>query len=294
MGITQYPSTTPTTGGNVGGGTNLTTIGTIPYTSASGVLNQDTAIVRVSSGVIGSTSVRTGIIYPSADSTTAIQFNKADGTTNVMDIDTANARVGINTTPAGTFRVNIPATADALAEALVSSRVLTQKGLVVQGVASQSANLQEWQNNSGVALASITFQGRALVAEVRVGGIGANAMSIGYNADQILTASSTGVFNWTSGVLSASADTSLSRISAGIIGVGTGAAASVAGQIRSAASVTTAVTVANLPGSPVDGMRCAVTDSNATSFTLGIGAVVTGGGTTHVPVYYDGTSWRIG
>jgi len=36
-----------------------------------------------------------------------------------------------------------------LAEALVSSRVLNQKGLVVQGVASQSANLQEWQNSAG-------------------------------------------------------------------------------------------------------------------------------------------------
>ncbi len=64
--------------------------------------------------------------------------------------------------------------------------------------------------------------------------------------------------------------------------------------IESKADITTAVTVANLPTSPVEGMRCAVTDSNAVSFTAGIGSVVAGGGSTHVPVYYDGTNWRIG
>ncbi len=54
------------------------------------------------------------------------------------------------------------------------------------------------------------------------------------------------------------------------------------------------ITVAALPTSPVAGMRASVSDSDATSFTLGIGAVVAGGGSTHVPVYYDGTNWRIG
>jgi hypothetical protein len=37
-------------------------------------------------------------IYPSDDSTTAIQINKADGTTNVVNVDTTNRRVGIGTT----------------------------------------------------------------------------------------------------------------------------------------------------------------------------------------------------
>lgn len=40
-----------------------------------------------------------GIIAPSADSTTALRFTKADGSTNVMVLDTTNARVGINVTP---------------------------------------------------------------------------------------------------------------------------------------------------------------------------------------------------
>jgi hypothetical protein len=39
----------------------------------------------------------TGAFYPTTDSTTAMQFNKADGTTNIMTIDTTNSRVGIGT-----------------------------------------------------------------------------------------------------------------------------------------------------------------------------------------------------
>lgn len=69
----------------------------------------------------------------------------------------------------------------------------------------------------------------------------------------------------------------------------------VTGNMRATGGIiSAAVTVANLPPVPVDGMRASVTDSNAGSFTLGLGLVVTGGGTTHVPVYYDGTNWRIG
>lgn len=40
--------------------------------------------------------------------------------------------------------------------------------------------------------------------------------------------------------------------------------------------------------------RSFVTDSNAASFTAGIGAVVATGGSTNVPVTCDGTNWRIG
>ena len=41
-------------------------------------------------------------IKPTADSTTAIQINKADGTTNVLNIDTTNSRIGIGTTTPST------------------------------------------------------------------------------------------------------------------------------------------------------------------------------------------------
>ena len=52
--------------------------------------------------VNGKARISTGLIvpkiYPSADSASAFQINKADGTTNVFDVDTSNLRVGIGTT----------------------------------------------------------------------------------------------------------------------------------------------------------------------------------------------------
>lgn len=56
------------------------------------------------------------------------------------------------------------------------------------------------------------------------------------------------------------------------------------------ALVDTPVTVAGLPGSPSAGQRAIVSDANATTFA----SVVAGSGANIVPVYYDGTNWRIG
>jgi hypothetical protein len=59
--------------------------------------------------------------------------------------------------------------------------------------------------------------------------------------------------------------------------------------------VIVSTTVAALPSASGvgGGFRTFVTDSNATT-TAGIGAVVAGGGSNGVPVYSDGTNWRIG
>lgn len=51
--------------------------------------------------VIATNYLKTPKIYPSEDSTTAIQILKADGTTSVLNVDTTNARVGIGTTNPG-------------------------------------------------------------------------------------------------------------------------------------------------------------------------------------------------
>ena len=47
---------------------------------------------------ISTTLLNGGVFYPTSDSTTAIQFDKADGSTNVLTVDTTNARLGIGTT----------------------------------------------------------------------------------------------------------------------------------------------------------------------------------------------------
>ena len=57
----------------------------------------------------------------------------------------------------------------------------------------------------------------------------------------------------------------------------------------------TAVGVGSLPtcNAGAEGQHRAVNDANAT-FTAGIGATVANGGANHVPVYCDGTNWKIG
>jgi len=58
---------------------------------------------------------------------------------------------------------------------------------------------------------------------------------------------------------------------------------------------TTAVAVGALPAAATAGAgaRSMVSDSNAAT-TAGIGAVVAAGGANVVPVFSDGTNWRIG
>lgn len=52
------------------------------------------------------TGLKTGKIYPTANSTTALQILKADGTTNILNFDTTNGRVGVGLTdPQGVFEV---------------------------------------------------------------------------------------------------------------------------------------------------------------------------------------------
>jgi hypothetical protein len=57
-----------------------------------------------------------------------------------------------------------------------------------------------------------------------------------------------------------------------------------------------AVAVGSLPtcNAAAKAARYFVTDSNAASYTAGIGAVVAAGGSTNVPVVCDGTNWRVG
>ena len=74
--------------------------------------------------------------------------------TSVLVVDATTDGVGIaNAAPANQFNVNTPASADATADAILTASATTQTPLVVQGVALQAVNLQEWQDSTG----AITF-----------------------------------------------------------------------------------------------------------------------------------------
>ena len=70
-------------------------------TTTPGQLLEVNGIAKMSTGIISPKW------YPTSDSTTALQINKADGTSNILNIDTTNSRVGIGTiTPSKLLEVN--------------------------------------------------------------------------------------------------------------------------------------------------------------------------------------------
>lgn len=79
---------------------------------------------------------------------------------STLDRNYFNGNIGIGAaSPANRLVVNTPATADALAQAIIHTGVATNKGVVIQGFASQSANLEEWQSSTGTVLSRISSTG---------------------------------------------------------------------------------------------------------------------------------------
>ncbi len=110
---------------------------------------------------------------------------------------------------------------------------------------------------------------------------------------------STGALFWTSSTLSNvnTGDTGLCRGAAGQVNVNDGSTTCATVKDLFARQVNTgpvAVSALQTCNSANKGSRSFVTDSNAASFTAGIGATVAQGGTTNVPVVCDGTNWLIG
>lgn len=71
-------------------------------------------------------------------------------------------KIGVGTSTFGTnhkLLINPYNTVDNLAVAQVNAAVATAKGLVIQGYASQSANLLELQSNAGAILTSVSKDG---------------------------------------------------------------------------------------------------------------------------------------
>jgi hypothetical protein len=81
-----------------------------------------------------------------------------DGDT--LFIDGSDNRVGIGTTaPGNKLTVTAPTTADTTTDVMIGTSATTQTGLVIQGKASQSTSLQEWQNSAGTVMLSVNQTG---------------------------------------------------------------------------------------------------------------------------------------
>jgi hypothetical protein len=87
-------------------------------------------------------------------------------------------------------------------------------------------------------------------------------------------------------------DTAIGRISAGLTGVGTGAAGSFAGRQKLTSQIYAGTTIANLNASPTTGEVASVTDGDS-SLAWGATVVNSGAGATKYLVWWNGSAWTV-
>jgi len=272
------------------------------------------SVVSASNGRIGFASVATG------------------GSTSTLDTilvrDAANTLALRNGTTGQVLRIyhDTDAGITNYARAFIDAGVTTANTLIFgsEKGGTPTAAMTKFRLQVDGALVydyNITLTGSTTLA-----GLVAMGVSHLFNSSSgFLQAYSGGGYTWTSGSHNGTVDLRLTRLAAGVLVIDNNAAGfgslllgpsgttfnrikhdatgvlavkladdSAYSTIRALSHDSTGSTVAALPAAGTAGRRRHVTDSNAASFTAGIGAVVAGGGATIVPVFDDGTNWRIG
>lgn len=212
---------------------------------------------------------------------------------------------GSNTTPLATFAAALNTSGAVNAFDISVADTASAAGSTYFRVRAGSAGTTEVLavNNNNQVRANFGFVGP--VTGMQFGYSGIQWAVYGTTSFYNIQSRSDGCYSWTSSTNPlGTVDTGIARAAAGVVEFNNGVNA---GSLRDAKARNfispdangsyiqlPGMTVANLPASPVRGMRCYVTDSNAVSYTLGIGATVVGGGSTVVPVFYNGANWLIG
>ncbi len=142
------------------GSTSITdsglTAGRVTFAGTAGLLTDDADLTfstdtLTATKIVASTNLTASIIKPPSDSTTAIQITNATGT-RVIDVDTTNARVGINTTPGSGHAFDVQATTDTVFGAFGD---VNGTGTLIYLSKDGSSNaLINSRNNQGMVLAT--------------------------------------------------------------------------------------------------------------------------------------------
>ncbi|MBW4061801.1 hypothetical protein HJC99_04505 [Candidatus Saccharibacteria bacterium] len=136
--VASVASTTQTLGYSAcGGGSYVTLQGVTPGTADTGNLNiTGTGIfaTQITSPIVKTTNLR-----PTADGTSAIQFQNAAGTTNVLTVDTTNSRINVGTNGTPTGQLYVSGTLPTAAAGSVSTGS-APNNIYVQGHYAYTAN----------------------------------------------------------------------------------------------------------------------------------------------------------
>lgn len=133
-----------------------------------------------------------GKIYPTADGTTALQITKADATTRIVNVDTTNARVGINKN-AGAFDLDVAGAANI--DGALTFGVGTITGLTINNSPSQSNDYLLYYSASANAFRRCTVGSCAAAATAGVSSLNGltGGLSIASGGNVSVTAASTTV-----------------------------------------------------------------------------------------------------
>lgn len=156
--------------------------------------------ITFQTGALGgdSLAIRRTNHVASGDYTISTLGNMRLSTASGKNFNFNNGNIGVATTAIGTNNkiiVNPYSTVDNLATVQINTNAATNKGLVVQGFASQTANLQEWQDSAGNILSAITNAGSLSLAagkQVVFGNYVGTKINLGYGGNYQI-----GVDDWT-------------------------------------------------------------------------------------------------
>ncbi|MBA3679156.1 tail fiber domain-containing protein [Candidatus Saccharibacteria bacterium] len=95
------------------------------------------------------------VIYAASTYVIGVYSNRIDARKPILVGSTSGSFGTVTNLKVGDYT-----TVDNLANVMLSASATTAKPLVIQGVASQTANLQEWQNSGGTSLAAVDASGR--------------------------------------------------------------------------------------------------------------------------------------
>lgn len=159
--------------------------------------------------------------------------------------------------------------------------------VIIRAAPNQSASaLIRIQDSSGSDQITLIDNGSINASNFVVGvGFNANVNGVSLKDVGLMKWSSTSAYNGT-------ADTGFGRLSAGLMSVNDGILGTNYRDLKARKVILDPTTVSGLPAASTDlkGARAIVTDSNSSTFN----AIVAGSGSTVIPVFCDGTNWRIG